>query len=51
MLECAWRNFTLQLDKAENLDYVIEAHNNYVNLLVKRIFLDQNTLVISDLLA
>merc|ERR1719414_36271 len=43
VMECSWDMLIKQLKRAENLDEVIEAHNEFLETLVKRALLDDRS--------
>ena len=43
VMECSWDMLIKQLKRAENLDEVIEAHNEFLETLVKRALLDERS--------
>ena len=42
-MECSWDQLVKQLKLAENLDEVIEAHNLFLETLIKRALLDERS--------
>ncbi len=43
VMECSWDQLVKQLKLAENLDEVIEAHNLFLETLIKRALLDERS--------
>ena len=43
VMECSWDQLVRHLKEAENLDEVIEAHNEFLSTLVKRALLDERS--------
>jgi len=46
VLECSWDELLRKVDKAEDLDHVIEAHNAFLNGIVSRCLLDEDSRVL-----
>ena len=43
VMECSWAELTKRLDRSENLDEVIDAHEEFLNNVIRRALLSDNT--------